>query len=163
MGRGRGALAGRLVSWLPLLWLPPWLLHSLGQSYPGYGAFTLHPSELAADPVLARVSARVARLTGVDANEDDIWQVALNVPYVGAGSSLHNLHLDRNKRPGRVATVLMHLGGSATEGGVRRAAAVEGEAVRGGQTIFPCLSNTSEPLGAVGSERRTLCDRLQRE
>eukprot|EP00966_Prymnesium_polylepis_P301216 6960190-Prymnesium_polylepis.1 len=147
-------------------------------SYAGYMSQPLTTTDMAADAVLTSVSRRIAALTGIAPHDGEDWQLAVNVPFNKSKPNLHSLHLDINKRPRRMVTVLMHLAGSGeVEGGSSESEGDDGAAggsdtaigddpaadegvVVGGETIFPCLTNTSAPKPRA---QGALCTTLDRE
>ena len=96
--------------------------------YKGYKNHVL-TAEDRRDPVVVRLERRVAELTGVPASRNDMLSFIISTPYQKNHGTLHNVHHDRNRSPGRVATVLIHLAGGGDE---------DGDHIGGGETIFPC-------------------------
>lgn len=124
--------------------------------------------KLTGDDVVANISARIGRLTGIPPHsEEDYAAMTVMRPWckpheicptfrhdrerasldelarLGArrsGVETTNLHHDHNQNPRRVVTVIVYLSGGEEGGdGGEKGSAAAGTPLEGGETLFPCV------------------------
>ena len=99
--------------------------------------------------LLSRMEERIARLTGLPSHEEEETLSFRRLEAVGAdGPWFANLHHDKNKQDGRVATVIVYLSSSSAD-------------ADGGHTIFPALPRRRDDTPDAGWQTDADLERFQ--
>jgi hypothetical protein len=94
------------------------------------------------------VETRIAALTGLAVSpHDSPLQLSVSRPWDPSRGLVFNMHHDSNRKPRRVATVLMYLSDA------------ESDELEGGETLFPCSTPADAVAGDTVGENE-LCARL---